>query len=323
MIKMGTGNSTDTVDLGFYGIYSSQATTINNVGGISASATTINVTSTTPFGATGHLYIGSEEITYTGKTATSFTGCTRGANGTTAAIAANGATVYQPNFAGLVRDASDGAFKLFSGLDEVSPLSTVNFSGTGLVYAPLTVGAITSTGDIAVNGGDITTTSTGTVTVFNTNATTVNAFGAATTVNIGAATGTTTINNNLQVGGITNVESIVELMDSKTSATGTVTHDFAVTDVFYHSSISANFTANITNVPTTSGRIMSVTLVLAQGGTGYLPTAVQINSASQTIRWAGNTQPTPQANKTDVVVFTLIRTGAGAWVVLGQMSSYG
>lgn len=323
MIKMGTGNSTDTVDLGFYGIYSSKATTINVVGGINASTTTINVTSTTPFGATGHLYIGSEEITYTGKTATSFTGCTRGANGTTAAIAANGATVYQPNFAGLVRDATDGAFKLFSGLDELAPLSTVPFSGTGLVYAPLTVGGITSSGDIAVNGGDITTTSTGTVTVFNTNATTVNAFGAATTIGIGAATGTTTINNNLQVGGITNVESIVEFMDSKTSATGTVTHDFAVSDVFYHSSISANFTANFTNVPTTSGRIMSVTLVLAQGGTGYLPTAVQINSASQSIRWAGNTQPTPQANKTDVVVFTLIRTGAGAWVVLGQMSSYG
>jgi hypothetical protein len=68
---------------------------------------------------------------------------------------------------------------------------------------------------------------------------------------------------------------------------------------------------------------MSVTLVLAQGGTGYLSTAVQIDGASQSIRWAGNTQPTPQANKTDVVVFTLIRTGAGAWVVLGQMSSYG
>lgn len=323
MIKMGTGNSTDTVDLGFYGIHSSQATTINIVGGISASDTTITVTSTAAFGSTGHLYIESEEITYTGKTATTFTGCTRGANSTTAATHANGKVVFQPKFSGLVRDASDGVFKLFTGLDELAPLSTVNFSGTGLTYGDLRVGGLTLTGDIAVNGGDITTTSTGTVTLFNTNATTVNAFGAATTVNIGAATGTTTINNNLQVGGITNVESIVELMDSKTSATGTVTHDFAVTDVFYHSSISANFTANFTNVPTTSGRIMSVTLVLAQGSTGYLPTAVQINSASQTIKWAGNTQPTPQANKTDVVVFTLIRTSAAAWVVLGQMSSYG
>ncbi len=112
-------------------------------------------------------------------------------------------------------------------------------------------------------------------------------------------------------------------MDAKSAATGTLTHDFATSDVFYHTGISANFTANITNMPTTVGRISTVTLILAQGGTGYLPTAVQIDGTGQTIKWAGNTQPTPQANKTDVVVFTLIRTAAGAWVVLGQMSSYG
>jgi hypothetical protein len=322
MIRMGTGNSTDTVDLGFYGIYSSKATTINIVGGISASDTTITVTSTAAFDSTGHLYIGSEEITFTGKTATTFTGCTRGANSTTAAIHANGATVYQPNFAGLVRDATDGAFKLFSGLDELAPLSTVPFSGTGLSYASLFVGGITSSGDIAVNGGDITTTSTGTVTVFNTNATTVNAFGAATTIGIGAATGTTTINNGLSVGGILGVKSISEALEAKTLASGTVTHNFATADVFYHSGMSGNFTANITNVPTTADKIMSVTLVLSQGGTAYLPTALQIDGASQTIKWAGNTQPTPQANKTDVVVFTLIRVST-SWTVLGQMSSYG
>jgi len=60
---------------------------------------------------------------------------------------------------------------------------------------------LTLTGDIAVNGGDITTTSTGTVTVFNTNATTLNLGGAATTVSIGAGTGTTNVNNNLNVAG--------------------------------------------------------------------------------------------------------------------------
>jgi hypothetical protein len=57
-----------------------------------------------------------------------------------------------------------------------------------------TTGNITTTGDIAVNGGDITTTST-TANVVNTNATTVNIAGAGTAVNIGASTGTTTINN--------------------------------------------------------------------------------------------------------------------------------
>ena len=75
-------------------------------------------------------------------------------------------------------------------------------------------------GDIAVNGGDITTTSTGTATVFNTNATTLNVGGAATTVSIGAATGTTTINNaNTVVAG----DLAVNGGDITTTSTGTAT----------------------------------------------------------------------------------------------------
>ena len=46
-------------------------------------------------------------------------------------------------------------------------------------------GNISSDSDLALNGGDLTTTSTGTATVFNTNATTLNIGGAATTMNIG------------------------------------------------------------------------------------------------------------------------------------------
>jgi hypothetical protein len=60
---------------------------------------------------------------------------------------------------------------------------------------------LTLSGDLAVNGADITTTSTGTATLFNTNATTVNIAGAGTTVNIGSASGTTTVGNSLVVTG--------------------------------------------------------------------------------------------------------------------------
>lgn len=76
--------------------------------------------------------------------------------------------------------------------------STVDL-GLQTTDSPQFVG-ITLTGDAAVNGGDITTTNA-TATVFNTNATTVNAFGAATTLNLGAATGNTTVGNNLVVTG--------------------------------------------------------------------------------------------------------------------------
>ena len=65
-----------------------------------------------------------------------------------------------------------------------------------------TTGNIVTTGDLAVNGGDVTTTST-TANIVNTTATTVNIAGAGTTVSIGANTGTTTINNDLVADSLT------------------------------------------------------------------------------------------------------------------------
>jgi len=53
-------------------------------GALTASATTITVDSTNQFPEQGRLKIEKEEITYTGKTATTFTGCVREARGTVA-----------------------------------------------------------------------------------------------------------------------------------------------------------------------------------------------------------------------------------------------
>lgn len=55
--------------------------------------TTLNVVSTSGYPSAGTLLVGSEAITYTGTTGTSFTGLTRGAYGTTAAAISNGATI--------------------------------------------------------------------------------------------------------------------------------------------------------------------------------------------------------------------------------------
>jgi len=62
----------------------------------------------------------------------------------------------------------------------------------------------------------ITTTSTGTASVFNTNALTGNLFGAATTVSIGASTGTTTINNNVTVTGNLTVNGTTTTLNATT-----------------------------------------------------------------------------------------------------------
>ena len=59
------------------------------------SGVTINCASASVFAASGTIYIGSEGISYSGKTGTSFTGCVRGANGTTPSAHANLDTIYQ------------------------------------------------------------------------------------------------------------------------------------------------------------------------------------------------------------------------------------
>jgi hypothetical protein len=122
--------------------------------------------------------------------------------------------------------------------------------------------------------------------------------------------------------GTTTLQQSTELLDTKTSATGTIVHDFSTTAIWYHSSLSTNFTANFTNVPTTNNRTVVCTLILVQGLNARLPTVVQIDGASQTIRWLGGSAPAGTPSGVDIVSFTLVRA-SNAWsAVLGSLSSY-
>jgi fibronectin-binding autotransporter adhesin len=71
------------------------------------------------------------------------------------------------------------------------------------------------TGDLAVNGGDLTTTAA-TFNLLDTTASTINFGGAATTVDIGASSGTTTINNNAVVAGNLTVNGTTTTVNSNT-----------------------------------------------------------------------------------------------------------
>jgi len=71
-----------------------KTTLINKTGGIASNDTTIPVDSTEGWPESGWFRIEDEEIIYTGKTATAFTGCTRGAYGTTATTHPDKAEVY-------------------------------------------------------------------------------------------------------------------------------------------------------------------------------------------------------------------------------------
>ena len=79
-----------------------ESTTLN--GSHSSSVTTLTLTSTTGFAASGKVHIGGEQVTYTGVSGNDITGCTRGANSTTAALHADGTTVTQFDGGGVPRN---------------------------------------------------------------------------------------------------------------------------------------------------------------------------------------------------------------------------
>lgn len=113
-------------------------------------------------------------------------------------------------------------------------------------------------------------------------------------------------------------ETIVQKVD----ATGTVVHDLSESSVFYHTSIDANFTANFTNLDIASGQGTNISLILVQAGTGYIPNAVQIAGAAQTINWQDSTEPSGATNKIDIVTFSIINIG-GTYTVFGALATFG
>ena len=221
-------------------------------------------------------------------TATTFTGALSGTASSSALVNIDASTSTR-YLLGTILNTASGSTQVSVG----SGITIGNnyLTSGGIVVTNSTVSSSTTSGALIVTGG----------------------VGIGGTLNVGV---------DLFISGLTSLTYTSEKLNTKTSATGTVTHDLSTGSVFYHSSISSNFTANFTNVPTTNDRAIGVTLVLAQGVTPYMSTALQIDGSAQTIKWINNSTPTGTASKVDIVGFSLIRTGS-AWTVLGQYSTYG
>jgi hypothetical protein len=114
---------------------------------------------------------------------------------------------------------------------------------------------------------------------------------------------------------------VIEGFSDLTGATGVVAHDTSNGHIFRHTSIAADFTANFTNLGLTNDHGTMVSLMLVQGGTAYIPTAVQIGGAAQTILWQGGSPPSGTSSGTDIVSFSITQSG-GSYTVLGQLTSY-
>jgi hypothetical protein len=191
-------------------------------------------------------------------------------------------------YAGVVRDASDGVLKAFKDAS-TKPTNTVDFGQAGIAYADLRTAGIT--------------------------ATTLNTSGLIT------APGGLTASGSVSLSGTVDIQELREQIVDVTLASNVGTLDWSAGNIYYIGTApTANMTFNVTNVPADSSKAMTINVLVTQGSTGYIPTTFQIAGTSQPIRWAAGATPTPtsSANKIDIFSFTLLRTSAGVWIVLGS-----
>jgi hypothetical protein len=112
-----------------------------------------------------------------------------------------------------------------------------------------------------------------------------------------------------------------EAFATLTGATGTVAHDCDNGHIFYHTGAVADWTANFTNLGLTAEHATTLSIVISQGATAYIPSAVQIGGVAQTILWQGGSAPSGTADGTDVVAFSVLNDG-GTYVVMGQLVGF-
>jgi cytoskeletal protein CcmA (bactofilin family) len=299
MIFSGAGNQADLLDEGLVVEYATTVTAITNT--VTNKALTSNVATLTT--GTAHTYragdvvvVSSVDATFNGTysiiavpTSTTFTYAKTNANVTSAAVSPVGGTsvAARREFAGFVRDASDGVFKAFTKA-VTKPTTTVDFAQAGIEFASARVNNATVGGTLAVTG--------------------------AATFN-----GDVTVTGNLRIQELT--EDVVDVALGGSPAT-TATFDYTLGSVFWITTTPGGaMTWNITNAPTTDGRTFTVTGFVTQGGTGYIPSTLTVNGSAVTIRWFGALTPTPTSTsgRIDIFNFTLIRRG-GSYVALGNAS---
>ena len=105
-------------------------------GSINSSATTITLTSNASFDASGTVVIDTESITYSGKGVNTLTGCTRAANGTTAAAHSSGAVVTQVTTSGTSAWNGWGVAASSGGVGQQLRLWSESNYGEDLIFNP-------------------------------------------------------------------------------------------------------------------------------------------------------------------------------------------
>tara|TARA_B100000902_G_scaffold82226_1_gene86793 strand:- start:175 stop:2949 length:2775 start_codon:yes stop_codon:yes gene_type:complete len=138
-------------------------------------------------------------------------------------------------------------------------------------------------------------------------------------------TGNVTFDTDLAVGASLKLGMGVEEKFSTTNgATGVTELSCVYGHVHYLTAPAGNVTANFTNLnggSLTAEYATNVTVIVNQGATARIVSAVQIGGSAQTINWQGGSAPTGTSNGIDAFSFTILNDG-GTYVVLGQMVDF-
>jgi hypothetical protein len=292
-ITVGSNNVTDVVDLGLvleYGIAATPSTkTITNKA-LTSNVATLTTGTTHGYAIGDIAVITGVDATFNGTypiasvpTTTTFTYAKTAANVTSAAVSPAGSVTVSAKrrFGGMVRDASDGVIKVFEEAT-TKPSNTVNFSEAGLVNGDFQTGALTAS---AIS-----------------------------------ASGLVTFTGGSSFTGTTDVQEMREQVVDVTLSSNVGTLNWQSGNIYYIGTAPTGaMTLNVTNVPTTASRVMTINVFVTQGSTGYIPTTFQIDGSTQTLKWAGGSaaSATNGAGKIDIFTFTMMRTSGGSWIVYG------
>ncbi len=154
------------------------------------------------------------------------------------------------------------------GTSAATKTINIGTGGTSTHTTTITIGTTSGTSTLTIESPTVATNTTS-LTLFNANAATVNAFGAATALTLGATTGTATIRNTTVT--LTNATSI-----TGTSAAITM---FGESTSF---TLMATTAASTTNIATGNNGANAKTLNLATGGTGAGAVNVNVGVATGT-----------------------------------------
>lgn len=205
---------------------------------------------------------------------------------------------------GYMYDEETDTWYLISGKADTG--ANYTWTGTHLFEAPVTFKEVVyNSQQVQLNASAINTSSV--------SATYVSA-------NSALITGNLSVVGNVDIDGVLDANSIRESINSGIIVSNVLTTDYLASTInLVSASPSSNFTVNIINVPTDNNKAITITVIVTQGATGYIPNALQINNVSQTIRWVTGNQPVPTSSsgKLDVFSFTLIRSN-NSWIVLGN-----